>query len=204
MKIDSLFCQVRYLIFSLFDKEFLDCDYVGTMITSEPIAQGFAWRPGQVEFYIVNSGSFYPLEEAYGIYDNFIIALDVFLDEPVSLDKSAVRAIQVPFSVTGNDGIRITSDDDSGARPPRKVAIPAGDYALVFEQGWKYNPQPIEKDPITGEEEEQTLYTLWGRLWFTTEKNAEAKILLKDPRDNGLNIDVDSHLLMDGKLEGVF
>lgn len=200
MQIDSISCQVLYFNFDLFDQEFLDCDHVRNIITSQPL-QGFVWRRGHVKFYTVTTFNVDIYDDSYDMYK---ISVDILLDEPVSLDKSAVRVIQVPFSVTGNDGIRITSDDDSGARPPRKVAIPAGDYALVFEQGWKYNPQPIEKDPITGEEEEQTLYTLWGRLWFTTEKNAEAKILLKDPRDNGLNIDVDSHLLMDGKLEGVF
>ncbi len=181
MKVHSLFCGVSYSNFALFDPAVFAWDDLSAhMITNNSLNQGFAWRPGHVEFYTVNADDFGGFNCPY---DMFGIELDIRLDEPVKLSSDAVRAIQVPFSVAGNDGIRITDDGDYVARPPRKIAIPAGDYAFVFEQGWKYDPQPIEINEATGEDEMEFLYTLWGRLWFTPEQNAEPKIILQDPRD---------------------
>lgn len=185
MKLAQLSCSVCYSMFDLFDSATLNVFFLEhQMITSESLAQGFAWHRGHVEFYTVRGDDFEQAE----FYDMFRIDLEIMLDEPVKLDSSAVRAIQVPFSVASSDGIRISDDGDNVGRPPRKINIPMQDnYALVFEQGWKYNPQPIERNEVTGEIELEIRYTLWGRLWFNQQNHAaEPKILLHDPRDTNL------------------
>lgn len=183
MKIASFPLDLLYRAFYLYDPEIieLDGDDIGTDVTDR---QGFAWKPGYIDFYTLRADNF----GDYDDYSEFGINIEVFLNEPLQLSPDAVRAIQVPFSVTSNNGIIIGSglyvgDPDSD----NSIEIPSENYALTFEQGWKYEPQPIEKDPVTGQDMPQTLYVLWGRLWFNLEENVEAKILVQDPRDTELN-----------------
>lgn len=151
-----------------------------SMIATLP--QGFAWRMGHVAFETVMGDNFDPADEYTGDYDEPIsIALEVLLNEPIQLAVDCVRAIQVPFSVLGDNGIYIYNHVDE----PISFAVPKGDYALVFEQYWKYVPKTQKTSSDKGEL--INLYFLCGRLWFNFEKNAEAKILLQDPRDKGLD-----------------
>jgi hypothetical protein len=115
--------------------------------------QGFSWLPSSVAF--------------FSIHDVGDWSTDVFLDEPVQLAVDAVRAIQVPFSVCGDQGLKIEDGCVLNI-----IQIPAGNYALVVEQGY-LGPPP--GDIETGETK------MWCRLWFNrTKDNVEAKILIQD------------------------
>jgi hypothetical protein len=192
MKIDSLDFCVPYFVFSLFDPTAIDW-YADNMVTSDTMSQGFAWRFGQIEFYTLNPDNYFPIGNSG--HEAYQISLDIMLNESIKFDSTAMRVIKLPFSVTGNDGIRISNYLESADDPPSKIDIPIGDYSLIFEQGWKHNPQPIEKHSVTGEDLPQILYTLWGRLWFNLEKNVEPKILLGD----SVIVGVDFPLQMDGQ-----
>jgi Competence protein J (ComJ) len=192
MKIAPFPLDLLYKSFYLYDPEIIELDGndIGTDVTDR---QGFAWKPGHVDFYTLREDNFSSNQD----YSEYGIDIEVFLNEPLQLSPDAVRTIQVPFSVTSNNGIIIGSglyvgDPDSD----NSIEIPPGNYAVTFEQGWKYNPQPLI-NPSNGETEGQFLYSLWGRLWFNTEENTEAKILAQDPRDTELNPRYP--LQMDGK-----
>lgn len=191
MKVNSFYLSVAGIFnFSVYDPSIISIDNA-SMIVALP--QGFAWRIGHVAFDTVMGDDFDPAGEYTGDYNEptSIRKLEVLLNEPVLLDADCVRAIQVPFSVVGDAGICIYNSVDL----PESLAIPKGDYALVFEQFWKYEPETTE---MPGDEEDLvTLYFLHGRLWFNSEKNIEPKILLQDPRDNRLAPSYP--LSMDGK-----
>ncbi|NOU22141.1 MAG: hypothetical protein HOO93_10195, partial [Methyloglobulus sp.] len=85
-----------------------------------PQDQGFFGFPGFFVFDIIT--------------ENSVIHIDVYLDEPVQLSDDTIRAIQVPFTVAGDDGIVV----EPLMGQSRTIAIPKGDYALVFEQRYMY------------------------------------------------------------------
>lgn len=177
MKLNSFNCQSHYHIFFLYDPEYGEPEYQN-LIIAQNIYQGFTLRCGHIELYTINGYDF--ADE--GFDEGWSIDLEVLLDESVILSKDVVRAIQAPFQVTGTNGLII----EESVNPRIQLIIPQGNYSLVFEQGWKYNPQPVLYDDVTNEALPQTLYTLWGRLWFNHAENVEPKILFHDPRDTEL------------------
>jgi hypothetical protein len=81
--------------------------------------QGFIWQPGSVGFFVDSEPPSYHLE--------------CWVEDEVRLDKTTMRAIQVPFTV-GNEGITLKTywrKEDK----PLWFHVPPGDYALVFEMG---------------------------------------------------------------------
>lgn len=81
--------------------------------TDAHIDQGFSWRPGSVSF----------KTEVDGGPHEVIIACTSYMDAPVE----ALRAIEVPFIVSGSDPVAIASIGDEFS-----VDIPEGSYALRF------------------------------------------------------------------------
>jgi hypothetical protein len=141
--------------------------------TDESMRQGFSWRSGNVDFYTIDS---------WGM----VIDVEVFLNESVQLSPDAVRAIQVPFTIGPQgvgfyctaiyiDVLGIVPEEDFGT-VPCYLPMPPGEYALVFEQGFMPDWGP---DGYLGEDENNTT-SMWGKLWFNLETNAEAKILVQD------------------------
>jgi hypothetical protein len=105
------------------------------------VLQGFSWRPQSV--------SFGTLEED----GDLRVTVDIreTLD---TINKQAIRAIRVPFTVRGITEIASISDGF-------KIQVPDGDYSLYFETG---------KD----------MDGMWSLLTFVKEYDPEPEILLCD------------------------
>jgi hypothetical protein len=99
----------------------------------------------------------------FSIHDVGSWDTDVLLNEPLQLAVDAIRAIQVSFTVTGDQGVFVGSDVEDYI-----IDIPAGNYALIAEQDFIGQPPG---DIETGETR------MWCKLWFNqTKKNIEPKI----------------------------
>lgn len=152
---------------------------MGNEFTLEYIHQGFSWRCGNVDLYTLG---------------DYSMDVEVFLNDPLQLSVEAVRAIQVPFTVSGSQGVGLSclsvsnvSGSLSTGEPghgslPCYLPIPAGEYSLTFEQGvmpgWRFDGYYLEND------DENSVDAMWGRLWFNLEANAEAKILVRRNLDD--------------------
>jgi hypothetical protein len=121
------------------------------------IAQGFSWRPGSV--------SFGTLE------DSGVIHIEIVQAQNISLDNDSKIAILVPFSVSENNSVEISSIGSG-----QTVEIPNGNYALVFEIGYSANAE------------------MWCRFTFVPKADVQADILIADS-----SLSPSSPLLMDAR-----
>lgn len=120
------------------------------------IQQGFAWREGSVSFSTIGSLS---------------VNLEVFLNEQSEVLPTVQRAIRVPFTV-GDSGRIGISDDYIG---DNVIDIPPGEYALLFENGFRSDVGYSEQ------EEELGLRPMWSRLTFKPSTVIQAQILREEP-----------------------
>ncbi|AFC33246.1 competence protein J [Paenibacillus mucilaginosus 3016] len=116
--------------------------------TDRHLRQGFAWRPGSV--------SFAALEDVHS-------EIMVSLGGKPAPDRDAVRAISVPFTVTGGGGITVSSILSRSY----SYDLPHGSYELLFQAVPLPAPEP--KAP-------KVRYL----LHFTPNAQAEAQILKRD------------------------
>ncbi|RVP95264.1 competence protein ComJ [Sinorhizobium meliloti] len=88
------------------------------------VTQGFAWRAGSVSFRTLGNGPH---------------SIDVIVTEHAgSLTPGAIRAIEVPFEVSGNGRIEIASISESV-----ELVLPSGKYLLRSEMLGKVNDVEI-------------------------------------------------------------
>lgn len=80
-------------------------------------AQGFSWRFGSVSFRLLDE---------FGA-----LQVIVRLRSQIEIRQDTIRAILVPFSVDKLGIVEIASVDQDG----KKIQVPEGEYALVFEVG---------------------------------------------------------------------
>lgn len=154
-------------------------------VNETPQDQGFFGFPGFFVFDIIT--------------ENSLIHIDAFINEPMQLGDDTIRAIQAPFKVIGDEGIVV----EPLMGESRTIAIPKGDYALVFEQRYMYkwteadmaldstDPEWLEDrdtwhvDIPEGEPVDFRLYPMiMSRLWLTPAPHVEAKILVQDTAAN--------------------
>jgi hypothetical protein len=135
--------------------------------------QGFAWIPGTVNFFV---------SDADGMLMNALV--EVYLSDHIELCSDTFRAIQVPFSV-GDAGISIFNDgkiiagEATLSQTWRNViiAVPPGNYALVFEVKLRDDDGFVEGHEYPG----SYLRDVWCRLTFVPQENPEPAILRADP-----------------------
>ena len=108
------------------------------------VNQGFAWRPGSVSF-----GSLLADEESF---------IQINTKSRVEIGKNSIRAIVVPFEITGNC-IMVAS-----VTQEIEVNIPSGTYELVFNVIPRNSKHRLNKYELS----------------FIENKNPKAKILLAD------------------------
>jgi hypothetical protein len=106
--------------------------------------QGFAWRPESVSFSTVHDG---------GMADVAVVVVD-----DLEVQPQTRRAVRVPFTVPDGCAIEVGSISDGSV-----VDVPAGDYALVFENGGADNGD------------------MWIRMSFCRTQPATPAILKGDP-----------------------
>jgi hypothetical protein len=136
-------------------------EYPFNDLRDQHIAQGFSWRPGSVSFKPLNL--------------SFCLAVEVWLEDKVYLRPDTVRAILVPFSITSSEGVVIT--DVTAADPGDEVVlIPEGEYALVFETGFR---EEYRNNPEYRGEDIDMLPT-WCRFTFVPGEGVQAAILRVD------------------------
>ena len=90
------------------------------------VAQGFAWRPGSASFMTLNDGPH-----------------DVLIEQAEhagELHPDAVRATEVPFALTADEGIQVASVADSF-----QVSLAPGQYSLRCEF---LTPSPSQRDRV--------------------------------------------------------
>ncbi|MEE9344208.1 MAG: competence protein ComJ [Methylococcales bacterium] len=162
--IASLYISTSYNSFSVYDPTIIE--EFGNDMTNTTLQQGFAWRDNNVDFYAIRND-----ESNADEYDECGFDMEVIVAENFQLSTEAIRAIQVPFKVIGSEGIGICEFECDAM-----VHIPPNEYALIFEQGWRYHP--CTSGDISW------LYKRWGRLWFIPDAHAEPKVLLQDKELN--------------------
>ncbi len=162
--IASLYISTPYNSFSVYDPTIIE--EFGNDMTNTTLQQGFAWRDNNVDFYAIRND-----ESNADEYDEYGFDMEVIVAENFQLSAEAIRAIQVPFKVIGSEGIGICEFECDAM-----VHIPPNEYALIFEQGWRYHP--CTSGDISW------LYKRWGRLWFIPDARAEPKVLLQDKELN--------------------
>lgn len=126
--------------------------------SDQHVAQGFAWRTGNVSFGTVGHGS-----ECF---------VEVRQDTEVNLKEKTQRAILVPFIVSSSETVFV---DSLGGGEPEEVQLPAGNYALVFETGFR---EELREEPEY--QDDPYWLPMWCCLTFVPQDSVRAEILRAD------------------------
>ncbi|MEQ1738988.1 MAG: competence protein ComJ [Methyloglobulus sp.] len=189
MKILSYFSYIDYGTVYVYDTTYYEEGEKPCFFKDVHGSQGFFAWPGMFVFFIIT--------------DNSPIHIDVFINEQAHFDERTIRAIQVPFKVIGDEGMVV----EPLMGESRSLAIPKGEYALVFEQSYmnKWTEADMEldsTDPLflayketwdvpkmkaefaeadgVGIDEVYLMPMVMSRIWITPASNVEAKILVQD------------------------
>lgn len=128
--------------------------------------QGFAWRPGEVDFYVY-----------FGTFEDKTCnhaLIEVHLKEEMVLAPDSTRVIWLPFAV-GKEKIVVT--DVFGSETI--ITIPEGHYGLLFELKPRDDPKYLNS-PEYQEDLEGSFIQIWCRLTFVPQEAVEPAILRAD------------------------
>jgi hypothetical protein len=117
-------------VFRIFDAS-LDQVYTFHDVTKQTLAQGFSRSPGSYNFYV--------------LADCMNLTIEVWLtdqQEEIQIKPDSIRAILVPFSVPAA-GIMI---GDLQIQVEQQIAIPQGEYALLFELKVRNDPEYLNSE----------------------------------------------------------
>jgi hypothetical protein len=194
MKIFSSFALFSYRTLYIFDPaRYIEherpCDFKQLHIDQN----FFAW-PGMFVFFLIT--------------DNGTMHIDVFKDEPARFNEKTICAIEVPFTVMGDDGIVV----EPLMGENRAIPLPKGEYSLVIEQAYMYSwkeadmagdstpsiwlkdidewdvpkvkgqygeTEGIEADEVDPDEQ-GIMPMIMCRIWLNPATNVEAKILVQN------------------------
>jgi hypothetical protein len=186
MKIFSSFALFSYRTLYVFDPAYYVEHERPWEIKQHHEDQGFLAWPGMFNFSLIT--------------DNGSMHIDVFKDEPPRFNEKTILAIEVPFTVIGDDGIVV----EPLMGESRAIPLPKGEYSLVIEQAYMYSwkeadmagdstPSIWLKDidewdvprmkGLYGEteglevKEHDTMPMIMCRIWLNPAENVEAKIL---------------------------
>lgn len=137
--------------------------------SKQAYAQGFTWRPQSVSFLV---------------FDDEEIYVEVHIEKEVCLRDDAIRSILVPFKVPKQGLVEISGIYEENYSI---VQIPEGEYALVFQLGYK---GVNELNSNIGQREKNT----WCVLSFIRNKSTKPLILKQDTELNPPKV-----LVMDGR-----
>lgn len=143
--------MVAYSTISVYDTE-IESPY--NQWTDRLIQQGFAWRKGSVSFATIGST---------------LVNLEIFLSERAEVLPITQRAIVVPFTIGACGRIAVSDDTDD-----YMLDIPSGDYALLFENGFRSDVEFSEQ------EDELKLRPMWSRLTFRPSLISQAEIVREE------------------------
>lgn len=122
--------------------------------------QGFAWRPGSVQFSTLSDLEFLIIKVAVA---------DSFEERP-----DATRVIRVPFSVPVGETVSfIALIQDEIPDEERRFEIPPGDYALFYETAFFEEPRFFKSAYYS----EMLDVNMWCDLTFVPDADASAEVL---------------------------
>ena len=122
-----------------------------TLWLNRHVAQGFVWQPGSIGFGLLHD-----------LGDHFI---EIHLNYSFQVQPETVRAISLPFTVPPTGEIEVTDNIHV-----QKVAVPSGEYALLFEIGYAHGIVPEERDDAS----------FWVRFTFVRQQHVQPAILRAD------------------------
>jgi hypothetical protein len=141
--------SISYAFLSIFDA---GMEYAFNDWTEQHTAQGFSWRPGSVSFRTMNDWGGRSV-------------INVLDDEKVAVDPDAQRAIVVPFLIGPAGTFTVATIAST-----RKLPLPSGNYALLFETGFGEKGEGDDETPM------------WFKLTFVPSvTQVEPEILVADP-----------------------